>query len=276
MLEIVFLRDHKEEAIHFLKLRKDHGFSIEIDRVLSLDDQRKKLQTQLSDFQRDTKLIAQEVGALIQSAQHEFAEIKRQEAQTLRRRVEELQKELIQIEADLLAELCKIPNIPQKIVPPGKIDEDNLQVFIHEKEVLLHKESKPHWDLIKEYDLIDFDLGNKITGAGFPVYKKEGARLQRSLINFFLDRAIEAGYQEILPPYLVNAASAFGTGQLPDKEGQMYHATVDDLYLIPTAEVPVTNIFRDFLLKDVDFPIKYVAYSPCFRREAGSWGAHVR
>ena len=276
MLEVNFLRQNKEEAIQLLKLRKAHGFILEIQQVLSLDELRKKMQTQLSDLQRDSKKTAEEVGLLLKTGKKDQAEVQKIEAQKIRQNIDLVQKELGQIEADLLNELCKIPNIPQTIVPVGQTDADNLEVFRHEKEVNLPSDAQPHWDLVKHYDLVDFELGNKITGAGFPVYRKQGAKLQRSLINFFLDRAIAAGYEEILPPYLVNAASAFATAQLPDKEGQMYHVTADDLYLIPTAEVPVTNILRDVLLKESQLPIKYTAYSPCFRREAGSWGAHVR
>ena len=174
------------------------------------------------------------------------------------------------------SDLVQVPNLPHSSVASGKTAEDNETVFEWGSKPLLAQDALPHWDLIKKYDLIDFELGAKITGAGFPVYKGKGARLQRALINFFLDEAVKAGYKEIMPPHLVNADSGFGTGQLPDKEGQMYHATADDLYLIPTAEVPITNLYRDVILKEEELPIKNAGYTPCFRREAGAWGAHVR
>lgn len=276
MLEISFLKDHKEQAIQQLSLRKQGGFALEIDQVLVLDDQRKEQQTQLSNLQRESKLLAEQIGDLLKKSEKNQAEVLRKNAQDLREKIEVLQKRLTETETEITQVLCQIPNIPDILVPEGKTDADNVSVFEHQLEVKISESALPHWDLVKKADWIDFELGNKITGAGFPVYKRECAKLQRSLVQFFLDRAVEAGYQEIIPPYLVNTASAFGTGQLPDKEGQMYHATLDDLYLIPTSEVPVTNILRDTVLKPEDFPVKYTAFSPCFRREAGSWGAHVR
>ncbi|MFN3381615.1 MAG: serine--tRNA ligase, partial [Runella zeae] len=195
---------------------------------------------------------------------------------TLKVRAKSLEESLKEVEEQLQATLVLLPNLPHESVPPGRTPEENVEVYLWGEKPTLPETAKPHWDLIEQYDIIDFKLGTKITGAGFPVYKGKGARIQRAMIQFFLDKAVEAGYMEVQPPILINAESGFGTGQLPDKEGQMYHATADDLYLIPTAEVPITNLYRDVIVNENELPIKNVGYTPCFRREAGSWGAHVR
>ncbi|MGB0868693.1 MAG: serine--tRNA ligase [Flavobacteriales bacterium] len=275
MLQVSFIRDNKTELVNGLKKRNFSEFNL-IDEVIELDDNRKKILGELEAFNAESNTIAKEIGSL-------FKQGKGAEAQELKKRATEikelsktLESSLSETLTNLDEKLRHIPNMPNDIVPEGKSDEDNLELSRHGVMPELGEHKKAHWDLIKDYDLIDFDLGSKITGAGFPVYTGKGARLQRAFINYFLDYNLEAGYKEFVPPFVVNAASGRGTGQLPDKEGQMYHVTEDDLYLIPTSEVPITNIYRDVILKEEDLPIKMTAYSPCFRREAGAHGRDVR
>ncbi|MFN7312289.1 MAG: serine--tRNA ligase, partial [Bacteroidota bacterium] len=231
-----------------------------------------KLETILAEANK----LEKQIGVLMKSGKKEEAESLKAQTATLKSEAKQLEESTKQLEEDLFQKLVTLPNTPHASVPQGKTADDNEVVSQSGSIPQLMDGALPHWDIITKYNLIDFELGNKITGAGFPVYRGKGARLQRGLVNFFLDEALKAGYEEIVPPFLVNADSGFGTGQLPDKEGQMYHAQTDDLYLIPTAEVPITNIYRDVILKEDELPIKNVGYSPCFRREAGSWGAHVR
>ncbi len=275
MLALSYLRDHKEEVLEGLRKRNFDRLEL-IDEILVLDQQRRDTQTTLDAQLARANQLAKEIGPLFQSGQAEKAAPLKEEASALKNSTKELQ-EVLQTTSDALWELrTQIPNIPLSIVPSGHSDTDN-EVVLEEGNIpTLADEALPHWELAAKYDLIDFELGSKITGAGFPVYKGKGARLQRALIQFFLDKNTQAGYQEIQVPHLVNADSGFGTGQLPDKEGQMYHVTLDDLYLIPTAEVPLTNLYRGELLQEKQLPIALTGYTPCFRREAGSYGAHVR
>ena len=275
MLALSYLRDHKEEVLEGLRKRNFDRLEL-IDEILELDQQRRDTQTTLDAQLARANQLAKEIGPLFQSGQAEKAAPLKEEASALKNSTKELQ-EALQTTSDALWELrTQIPNIPLSIVPSGHSETDN-EVVLEEGNIpTLADEALPHWELAAKYDLIDFELGSKITGAGFPVYKGTGARLQRALIQFFLDKNTQAGYQEIQVPHLVNADSGFGTGQLPDKEGQMYHVTLDDLYLIPTAEVPLTNLYRGELLQEKQLPIALTGYTPCFRREAGSYGAHVR
>src|ERR1051326_1630099 len=243
---------------------------------MTLDADRRKVQAELDSILSEANRLAKQIGELMKSGKKAEAEEIKNQSAALKESSKKLEERLRSTEEELNKILVLLPNLPSSKVPKGKTPEDNEVVFTHGDIPKLPENASPHWDLISKYDLIDFELGVKLTGAGFPVYKNKGAKLQRALINFFLDRATAAGYMEIQPPILVNEASGFGTGQLPDKEGQMYHVTVDNLYMIPTAEVPVTNIYRDVILKPNQFPIKNCGYTPCFRREAGAWGAHVR
>jgi seryl-tRNA synthetase len=275
MLQLNYIRENLDEVKN--KLAKKHVKNIaDIDEMLKLDDEKKKVKLQVESNQAEANQIAKKIGELMKLGQKEEAELIKVRSNELKETAKDQEALLKKLEDDIYNILVTFPNLPNEIVPEGKTPEENLNILQWGEIPNLHEGAVPHWDLIKKYDLIDFELGVKITGAGFPVYKNKGARLQRAMINFFLDEAIKAGYNEIMPPLLVNADSGFGTGQLPDKEGQMYHSTVDDLYLIPTAEVPITNIYRDVILKEEDLPIKNVGYTPCFRREAGAWGAHVR
>ncbi|MFY8020572.1 MAG: serine--tRNA ligase [Bacteroidia bacterium] len=275
MLQLNYIRENLD--LVKAKLAKKHVKNIaDIDEMLRLDDEKKKVKLQVETNQAEANQIAKKIGELMKSGQKEEAEKIKVRSNELKELAKEQEALLKKLEDDIFAILVTFPNLPNDLVPEGKTPEENLNVFQWGEIPQLHEAAVPHWDLIKKYDLIDFELGVKITGAGFPVYKNKGARLQRAMINFFLDEAIKAGYSEVMPPLLVNADSGFGTGQLPDKEGQMYHATADDLYLIPTAEVPITNLYRDVILKEEELPIKNVGYTPCFRREAGAWGAHVR
>ena len=276
MLQVSELRANKEKAIKGLKKRGLKDIEQKIDELLSLDDRRKALKTEMDLAFAEANQLAKQIGQLMQNGQKEDAEKIKSRTSELKETSKKVSLELDATEELLTAKLYEIPNIPHESVPIGRTAEDNEVVFQVGTLPKLPDTAKPHWDLIKEYDIIDFDLGIKITGAGFPVYKKQGARIVRAMINYFLDQALDAGYLEMRPPIVVNKESGYGTGQLPDKEGQMYHATADDLYLIPTAEVPITNLYRDVILTDDDLPIKNVGYTPCFRREAGSWGAHVR
>lgn len=276
MLQVAFIRENKETVLKGLAKRHFKDAEILIDKIISTDENRRAKQSELDAVLAESNTLSKEIGQLMKSGETIKAEELKLKTVQLREQSKELTDKLNEI-ADALNELLYlVPNIPSEKVPHGKTPEDNEVVFEHGKIPILHKNALPHWELAKKYDIIDFDLGNKITGAGFPVYKGKGARLQRALINYFLDKNTAAGYIEILPPFLVNEASGFGTGQLPDKEGQMYRCELDNLYLIPTAEVPVTNLYRDVLLKETDLPILNTAYTPCFRREAGSYGAHVR
>lgn len=276
MLEIIRIRENKEEVIKGLIKKNFDNAEAAVEDVLRKDDLRKETQTVLDETLATANQKAKVIGQLMKEGKKDDAEAAKGESKALRDKSHVIKDALKKIEEELSELLYSIPNVATENVPAGNSEEDNEIVFEHDVEINIPEGAKPHWDLIKEYDIIDFELGNKITGAGFPIYKNDGARIQRALINFFLDKAHRAGYSEIQPPILVNEASGYGTGQLPDKEGQMYHVTEEDLYLVPTAEVPVTNIFRDTILKEEELPIKVTAYSPCFRREAGSWGAHVR
>lgn len=275
MLQLAVLREQTEEIKQRLS-KRNPAFAAVVDEVLVLDEKTREAKQNMETNQAEANKIAKQVGELMKSGKREEAEAVKQQSAQLKEQAKALEEATKQLEDQLFQVLVTLPNAPNEIVPDGKTADDNLNVYQHGDIPTMPEGALPHWDLITKYNLIDFELGTKITGAGFPVYRGKGARLQRGLVNFFLDEAMKAGYEEIVPPFLVNADSGFGTGQLPDKEGQMYHAQTDDLYLIPTAEVPVTNIYRDLILKEEDLPIKNVGYSPCFRREAGSWGAHVR
>lgn len=275
MLTIKQIKEDKEAVVRKLA-KKGFDAAAIIDEVLALDDKRKIAQQTLDNTLAEQNALAKEIGGLMKSGNKEEAEVKRARVAELKAIGKELDEEKTAAESALRNLLLTIPNLPADIVPEGKHAEDNLVVKMGGEMPKLAEGAVPHWDLAKTYDLIDFELGVKISGAGFPVYKGYGARLQRALINFFLDNAREAGFLEVQPPYVVNEDSGYGTGQLPDKEGQMYHATLDNLYLIPTAEVPVTNIYRDVILSEQELPIKNTAYSACFRREAGSYGKDVR
>ena len=275
MLTIKQIKEDKEAVVRKLA-KKGFDAAAIIDEVLALDDKRKTAQQTLDNTLAEQNALAKEIGGLMKSGNKEEAEVKRTRVAELKAIGKELDEEKTAAESALRNLLLTIPNLPADIVPEGKHAEDNLVVKMGGEMPKLSEGAVPHWELAKTYDLIDFELGVKISGAGFPVYKGYGARLQRALINFFLDNAREAGFLEVQPPYVVNEDSGYGTGQLPDKEGQMYHATLDNLYLIPTAEVPVTNIYRDVILSEQELPIKNTAYSACFRREAGSYGKDVR
>ncbi|MFC3416793.1 serine--tRNA ligase [Algoriphagus hitonicola] len=276
MLLVNTIRDQFDRVLAGLEKRNFPEAKSILTQVIALDDQRKASQTQRDQLQAESNSISKEIGQLMRLGKKEEAEIIKSKTTELKLQVKELEDKNATAEEELKALLYTIPNIPHFSVPAGKSAEDNEVVFEHGVIPDLGENKVPHWELIKSYDIIDFDLGVKIAGAGFPVYKGKGARLQRALINFFLDEALAAGFMEVQPPILVNEDSGFGTGQLPDKEGQMYHDAADNLYLIPTAEVPITNLYRDVILSEEDLPIKNVGYTPCFRREAGSWGAHVR
>ncbi len=275
MLQLQVVRDKKDDIINALKKRNIDAAPL-IDEVLGLDEKRRATQTSLDNTLAESNKLSKEIGMLFKSGKAQEANVLKEKTVTLKEDSKKLGEELNAISENLQSVLYKIPNVPHESVPAGNSDEDNEEIFKEGDIPTLTTDALPHWELAKKYDIIDFELGVKITGAGFPVYKGKGARLQRALISYFLDRNTEAGYTEMQVPHLVNEASGFGTGQLPDKEGQMYHVGEDDLYLIPTAEVPVTNLFRDEIVAESDFPIRYTAYTPCFRREAGSYGAHVR
>ena len=270
MLTLKLLRENPEFVIKKLAVKNFDARAI-VENVIALDDRRKALQTESDALLGQQKKAAAAIGQLMKEGKKAEAEAAKAEVGTLKERSNALLKEADETIEQLQNQLVLLPNIPCDLVPEGKGAEDNLVVKMGGPEVNLPENALPHWELAKKYDIIDFDLGVKITGAGFPVYKGKGAKLQRALINYFLDRNTAAGYKEVEPPVMVNAASGFGTGQLPDKEGQMYHANLDDFYMVPTAEVPVTNIFRDVILSADQFPQKLTAYTPCFRREAGSY-----
>lgn len=275
MLTIQYIRENTKEMIEALKVKNFDAQEISI-KIIEADDKRRAVQKELDDISAAANNLAKEIGALIKSGKTEQANAAKQQTNEYKEKSKELSKLLDDVNNELHTLIVQIPNIPHASVPKGHSAADNL-IVRKGNEGKFSKEGKvPHWEVTEKYDLIDFELGNKLTGAGFPVYKGKGAKLQRALISFFLDEAEAAGYLEVQPPIVVNEASGFGTGQLPDKEGQMYHVGIDNLYLIPTAEVPVTNIYRDVILKAEDFPIKNTAYTPCFRREAGSYGKDVR
>ena len=275
MLTIKQIRDDKEAAARKLA-KKGVDAAPVIEKIISFDDRRKALQLELDNTLAAQNKAAKEIGALMGQGRREEAEERKRFVADLKEKSSRLEAELTDARQELQSAIVSLPNFPAEIVPEGKTAEDNLVVKLVESYTALPENPLPHWELARKYDIIDFDLGVKLTGAGFPVYKGKGARLQRALINYFLDCNTAAGYLEVEPPVMVNEASGFGTGQLPDKEGQMYHATVDNFYLVPTAEVPVTNIYRDVILEKEDFPVKMTAYTPCFRREAGSYGKDVR
>ena len=276
MLQLPFIRENKELTLAGLKKKRVANADEAVEQVLTLDQQRRDTQKELDDVLARSNAKAKEIGALMKSGQKEAAEAAKAETAELKSRSKELEESLKALEQQVMDVLVTLPNLPHSSVPEGRSAEDNEVVLENGDKPVLGDDALPHWDLIKKYNIIDFELGIKITGAGFPVYKGKGARIQRALINFFLDKALEAGYLEVQPPILINKDSGFGTGQLPDKEGQMYFATADELYLIPTAEVPITNLYRDVIVSEDQLPVKNVGYTPCFRREAGSWGAHVR
>ena len=275
MLTIKQIRDDKAAAIAKLA-KKGVDAAPVIDKIIELDDRRRAIQVELDTMLAAQNKAAKEIGMLMGQGRREEAEQAKANVAELKKKSAELQAESTTVQEELNAAIVSLPNFPADIVPEGRTAEDNVVVKLVENYTELPENPLPHWELARKYDIIDFELGVKLTGAGFPVYKGKGARLQRALINYFLDHNTAAGYQEVEPPIMVNEASGFGTGQLPDKEGQMYHATVDNFYLVPTAEVPVTNIFRDVILDESDFPVKVTAYTPCFRREAGSYGKDVR
>ena len=274
MLTLRLIREEKDRVIKQLRVKNFEAEEL-IEKIIELDNKRKDYQFNKDNLQSQLNDISKEIGILYAQKKKDEAEQAKGKTVGIKEELQKFEDLLSSVEKEMDSIIVLLPNIPHESVPAGKTAEDNEIVKEGGKMPDLTVK-KPHWDLIKEYDIIDFELGTKITGAGFPVYKGKGAKLQRALINFFLDQAEKAGYTEIQPPLLVNEDSGFGTGQLPDKEGQMYHITLDNFYLIPTAEVPVTNIYRNVILEEKDFPIKNVAYSACFRREAGSWGAHVR
>jgi len=275
MLTINLIRENPSFVIERLSIKNFDAAGI-VETVLNLDSRRRDLQSQSETIQSELNSLSKQIGSLLKNGQKDEAEKAKSSIASMKEQQKAFAEELATTEEILKNELVKLPNLPHVLVAPGKTAEDN--VIVREGGIVpdLYKDAVPHWDLIKKYDIIDFDLGIKLTGAGFPVYKGKGAKLQRALINFFLDEGEKAGYREIEPPIMVNKDSGFGTGQLPDKEDMMYHATQDDFYMIPTAEVPVTNIYRDVILDASELPVKNMAYTPCFRREAGSWGADVR
>ena len=275
MLQISYIRENKEKVLTGLRKRNFGELEL-VEQAIALDEKRRALQTELDEALSKSNKLSKEIGALMKEGKKEEAEAAKEQTAQYKELTKRLNAELDQTATSLTQVLYRIPNIPNEIVPEGKSAEDNLNVFQAGEIPALYEGALPHWELAKKYDIIDFELGVKLTGAGFPVYKGKGAKLQRALISYFLDKNIAAGYQEFQVPHMVNEDSGYGTGQLPDKEGQMYHVQLDNLYLIPTAEVPVTNIFRDVILSEADFPICCTAYTPCFRREAGSYGAHVR
>jgi len=275
MLQISYIRENKEQVIVALAKKHFDAKSI-VEQVIQLDENRRSTQVALDNTLAEANKLSASIGEMMKNGEKAKAEILKQKTVQLKETSKELSEKLEIITNELTQNLYLLPNLPAEIVPIGKTPEENLNVFQEGTIPTLHEGALPHWELVKKYDIIDFELGVKITGAGFPVYKGKGAKLQRALISYFLDKNTEAGYQEFQVPHLVNEASGYGTGQLPDKEGQMYHVGLDDLYLIPTAEVPVTNLFRDVILQENELPVLCTGYTPCFRREAGSYGAHVR
>ena len=275
MLQVAFIRNNKDEVKERLTVKNFAEPGL-VDEILSLDEERKKLQQEFDSTQAKVNSTSKEIGQLMAKGQKEEGENKKQDVATLKLSLQPISDRLAIVERQLQDVLVKLPNLPSDKVPPGKTPADNIVVRAGGTEPKLSADALPHWDLIKKYDIVDFETGAKITGSGFPLYKGKGAKLQRALIQYFLDFNTAAGYTEYLPPFMVNEATAYGTGQLPDKEGQMYYMQADNFYMIPTSEVPVTNIYRDEIVKEESLPIKMTAYSPCFRREAGSFGKDVR
>lgn len=275
MLTLKVINENTQEVIKRLATKRFDAKDV-VDQVIELDETRRKNQTELDNILSEVNSISKSIGSLIKEGKNEEASAAKQKVSALKESAKQTETTLKECEVKIENILVTIPNLPHESVPEGKGADDNIVDSTGGEMPSLHENAVPHWELAKKYNLIDFELGVKITGAGFPVYKGKGARLQRALINFFLDNARDAGFEEVQPPYLVNSDSGFGTGQLPDKEGQMYHVGIDDLYLIPTAEVPVTNMYRDVILEEKELPVKNTAYSACFRREAGSYGKDVR
>lgn len=275
MLQISYIRENKDLVINGLKKRNFKELEL-VEEAIALDEQRRLIQTKLDNALAESNKLSKEIGTLMKEGKRQEAEVAKAQTADLKEQIKQYSTSLEETVNSLNDILYRIPNIPNALVPEGKTAEDNLTVFQAGEIPHLFEGALPHWELAKKYNIIDFELGVKLTGAGFPVYKDKGAKLQRALISYFLDKNTEAGYLEYQVPHMVNQDSGYGTGQLPDKEGQMYHVQIDNLYLIPTAEVPVTNIFRDVILAETDLPIRCTAYTPCFRREAGSYGAHVR
>lgn len=275
MLTLKLIQENRDFVIERLRVKQFDATAI-VDKIIELDNARKTCQAEAETAQNELNTISRSVGQLIKSGKTAEADAAKQQTGELKNKIKDFEQRLKDIEIELTNKLVLLPNLPHASVPEGKTAADNVVVYQSGETPVLDANALPHWELIKKYDIIDFELGIKVTGAGFPFYKGKGAKLQRALISFFLDEATKAGYNEVMPPLVVNEDSGFGTGQLPDKEGQMYHVGIDNLYMIPTAEVPVTNIYRNVILKASDFPVKNCAYSACFRREAGSWGADVR
>ena len=275
MLQVNFIRQNRELVLERLAVKNFKEVEL-VDEVIRLDDERKRVQNDFDTNQAKVNSASKEIGNLMRSGGKEAAEILKQEVAAIKPTLDPLKLQMAAVEKELQDKLVLLPNLPAAEVPKGKTPEENVVVREGGEKPVLHEGAQPHWELTTKYKLIDFELGTKITGSGFPVYIGKGAKLQRALIQYFLDYNTAAGYLEYLPPFMVNEESAYSTGQLPDKEGQMYHATADNFYLIPTAEVPVTNVYRDTIIKEEDLPVKMTAYSPCFRREAGSYGKDVR
>lgn len=275
MLTLKFIQENTNLVIERLKVKHFDASAI-VHQIVEENNKRKETQIKVDALKAEMNKLSNEIGLLFKENKVEAANKAKLKTVELKDQIKSLDTSFSEIDAKLYELVVQLPNLPHPLVPEGRTAEDNLEIRSGGVIPELYENKQPHWDLIQKYDIIDFELGTKLTGAGFPVYKGKGAKLQRALISFFLDEAEKAGFQEIMPPILVNEDSGFGTGQLPDKEGQMYHATIDNLYLVPTAEVPVTNIYRDVILNEDQLPIKNMAYTPCFRREAGSWGAHVR
>ncbi len=276
MLQVSEIKENRDLFLKRLSKRGISNLEGILDNVIALDESRKDTQTQLDNLLADLNSLSKSIGLLMKNGKREEAEKAKTNTAKIKDQTRDLQEKLEFTKKELISALYNIPNVPNELVPAGNTEDDNECIYTVDKLPELYDGAKPHWDLISTYDIVDFELGNKISGAGFPVYKGKGAKLQRALINFFLDEADKAGYEEIQPPIVINEASGYGTGQLPDKEGQMYHLEDTDLYLIPTAEVPITNLYRDVIINENDLPIKNVGYTPCFRKEAGSWGSHVR
>jgi seryl-tRNA synthetase len=275
MLQIAFIRENQEKVIKALAKRNIDVTAV-VQEIVKLDEVRRASQLELDNTLSEANKLSKDIGDLMKGGENSKAAILKEKTVILKEKSKELAEKADLFAHELTQKLYTLPNVPADLVPEGKTPDDNITTFQEGDIPVLHEGAQPHWDLIKKYDIVDFELGTKITAPGFPVYKGKGAKLQRALISYFLDKNTEAGYEEYQVPHMVNEASAYGTGQLPDKEGQMYHDAKDNLYLIPTAEVPVTNIFRDVILNENELPVLCTGYTPCFRREAGSWGAHVR
>ncbi|WP_140938598.1 serine--tRNA ligase [Sphingobacterium lumbrici] len=275
MLQLNYIRENRDTVIERLGVKNFKDLNL-VDEIILLDEQRRRIQSESDALSAEANSSAKQIGELMRQGKKEEAEAVKLQSSGYKEQIKNLLADLEGTEKELNDKLLHLPNLPHTSVPRGVAAEDNETIFEHGNIPDLGEDALPHWELAAKYDIIDFELGTKVAGAGFPVYKGKGARLQRGLINFFLDEAEKVGFKEVQVPIVVNEASAYATGQLPDKEGQMYHVTQDDLYLIPTAEVPITNIYRDVIVKEEDFPIKHCGYTPCFRREAGSYGAHVR